>query len=44
VNRSTGEVYLVTDIVGVNLAQPAGIGTLQSVPVKGSFQVLVIAN
>jgi hypothetical protein len=44
VNSSTGEVYLVTDLVGVNLAQPGGIGTLQTVPVNGSFQVLVIGN
>jgi DNA-binding beta-propeller fold protein YncE len=44
VNPVTGEVYLVTDLLGVNLAQPATIGTLQTVPVKGSFQVLVIGN
>jgi DNA-binding beta-propeller fold protein YncE len=44
VNSTTGEVYLVTDLVGVNLAQPGGIGTLQTNPVNGSFQVLVIGN
>jgi DNA-binding beta-propeller fold protein YncE len=44
VNPVTGEVYLVTDLLGVNLAQPGSIGTLQTVPVKGSFQVLVIGN
>jgi hypothetical protein len=44
VNSSTGEVYLVTDYLGVSLAQPGGIGTLQTVPVNGSFQVLVIGN
>jgi DNA-binding beta-propeller fold protein YncE len=44
VNQDTGQVYLVTDYVGVNLAQPGGIGTLRPAPVKGSFQVLVIGN
>jgi DNA-binding beta-propeller fold protein YncE len=44
VNPSTGEVYLVTDYRGVNVAEPGGIGTLQTVPVNGSFQVLVIGN
>jgi DNA-binding beta-propeller fold protein YncE len=44
VNPATGEVYLVTDLLGVNLAQPGSIGTLQTAPVKGSFQVLVIGN
>jgi DNA-binding beta-propeller fold protein YncE len=44
VNPSTGEVYLVTDLVGFNLTQPGGIGTLKPAPVSGSFQVLVIAN
>jgi DNA-binding beta-propeller fold protein YncE len=44
VNTATGEVYLVTDLMGVNLAQPGSIGTLQTVHVKGSFQVLVIGH
>jgi len=44
VNHSTGEVYLVTDLMSVNLAKPGGIGTLQAVHVNGSFQVLVIGN
>jgi DNA-binding beta-propeller fold protein YncE len=44
VNHSTGEVYLVTDLMGVNLAKPGGIGTLQTVHTPGSFQVLVIGN
>jgi DNA-binding beta-propeller fold protein YncE len=44
VNSTTGEVYLVTDLLGANLAQPGGIGTLQTNPVNGSFQVLVIGN
>lgn len=44
INADTGEVYLVTDYVGVNLAQPGGIGTLKTSPVEGSFQVLVIGH
>jgi hypothetical protein len=44
VNPATGEVYLVTDLLGVNLAQPGGIGSLRTAPVNGSFQVLVIGN
>jgi len=44
VNADTGEVYLVTDYVGVDLAQPGGIGTLKTRPVDGSFQVLVIGH
>lgn len=44
VNASTGNVYLVTDYVGVNLAQSGGIGTLKTSPVAGSFQVLVIGH
>jgi len=44
VNAATGEVYLVTDLLGVNLAQMGTVGTLQTAPVNGSFQVLVIGN
>jgi DNA-binding beta-propeller fold protein YncE len=44
VNPDTGQVYLVTDYLGVNVAKPGGIGTLRSEPVEGSFQVLVIGN
>ncbi|MFY9854208.1 MAG: hypothetical protein WAK26_10070 [Terracidiphilus sp.] len=44
VNPATGQVYLVTDLVGVKLDQPGGIGTLETQSVKGSFQVLVIGN
>jgi DNA-binding beta-propeller fold protein YncE len=43
-NPDTGEVYLVTDYVGVNLAQPGSIGGLKMRPVEGSFQVLVIGH
>ncbi len=42
VDPSTGDVYLVTDFNGVDLAQPAGIGTMKTVPVSGSFQVIDI--
>ena len=42
VDSSTGDVYLVTDFKGVDLAQPAGIGTMKTVSVSGSFQVIDI--
>jgi DNA-binding beta-propeller fold protein YncE len=44
VNSVNGEVYLVTDIYGVDLPKKPGIGTLKMVPVGGTFQVLVIGN
>ena len=44
VNPASGEVYLVTDLLGVNLAESGGIGTLRTAPVNGSFQVLVVGN
>ena len=44
VNPATGEVYLVTDLLGVDLTRKGGIGTLKMVPVPGSFQVLVVGN
>jgi len=44
VDPSTGQVILVTDLLGVDLAQPGKIGTLKPAPASGSFQVLVIAN
>jgi DNA-binding beta-propeller fold protein YncE len=44
VNPASGEVYLVTDLLGVNLAEPGGIGSLRTAPVNGSFQVLVVEN
>jgi hypothetical protein len=43
-NQQTGDLYLVTDFVGVNVAKSGGIGTLKTVPVAGSFQVLVIGH
>jgi DNA-binding beta-propeller fold protein YncE len=44
VDPTTGAVYAVTDYLGVNLEKPGGIGTLEQTPVKGSFQVLKIAD
>jgi hypothetical protein len=44
VNPATSEVYLVTDLLGVNLIEPGTIGTLHTAPVNGSFQVLVVEN
>jgi len=44
VDPSTGEVYLVTDVRGVDLTKPGGIGTLRSVPIQGSFQVIVVGR
>lgn len=44
VNSDTGQVYLVTDYMGVNLNQPGGIGSLKTRPVSGSFQVLVVGH
>jgi len=44
VNTDTGEVYLVTESAGVNLTQQGGIGTLKTLPVYGSFGVLVVGH
>jgi DNA-binding beta-propeller fold protein YncE len=46
VDQSTGQVYLVTDLHGVDLHKtPAnGIGSLKPDAVAGSFQVLVVGN
>jgi len=44
VNPASGEVYLVTDLLGVNMAEPGTIGTLHTASVNGSFQVLVVEN
>jgi DNA-binding beta-propeller fold protein YncE len=44
INTENGQVYLVTDYVGVDLSQPGGIGSLKARPVEGSFQVLVIGH
>ena len=42
VDSSSGDVYLVTDFNGVDLARPAGIGTMKTTSVSGSFQVVAI--
>jgi DNA-binding beta-propeller fold protein YncE len=44
VDPSTGTVYLVTDLHGVDLTKAGGIGTLHFDPIQGSFQVLVVAH
>jgi DNA-binding beta-propeller fold protein YncE len=44
VDPSTGQVYLVTDLHGVDLTKMGGIGTLRSNPIPGSFQVIVIGH
>jgi DNA-binding beta-propeller fold protein YncE len=44
VDSSSGSVYLVTDLHGVDLTKSGGIGTLHSDPVQGSFQVLVVGH
>jgi hypothetical protein len=44
VDSSSGNVYLVTDIMGVDLTPRGGFGTIKPVPIAGSFQVLVVGN
>ncbi|WP_263356928.1 YncE family protein [Acidicapsa ligni] len=44
VNSENGEVYLVTDIEGFDTTHSGGIGSLRVVPMKGSFQTLVVGN
>jgi YVTN family beta-propeller protein len=44
VDPANGEVYLVTDLQGVDLTNSGGIGTLHSDPVPGSFKVLVVGH
>jgi len=44
VNPDTGLVYLVTDLLGVDLTQSTGTGPVKTDPVNGSFQVLVVGN
>jgi len=44
VDSSSGDVYLVTDYNGVDLATHAGIGTMKTIPVSGSFQVIDISR
>ncbi len=42
VDSSSGDVYLVTDFNGVDLAGPGGIGNMKTAPLSGSFQVIDI--
>ncbi len=44
VDPSSGAVYLVTDLRGVDLTKMGGIGTLHFDPIPGSFQVLVVGH
>jgi DNA-binding beta-propeller fold protein YncE len=44
VDSQNGQVYLVTDLLGMDLSKPGGVGTLETNPVNGSFQVLVVGN
>lgn len=44
VNTQTGQAYLVTDLMGVDLTHPGGIGALRMKPIEGSFEVLEIGN
>jgi DNA-binding beta-propeller fold protein YncE len=44
VDPSTGAVYLVTDLRGVDVTKMGGIGTLHFDPIQGSFQVLVVGH
>jgi DNA-binding beta-propeller fold protein YncE len=50
VNPQTGEVYLVTNVLGLDLTKPGTGGSAHTLPsvqtsaVKGSFEVLVIGN
>ncbi len=44
VDPSSGDVYLVTDFRGVDLTKPGGIGTLKTIPIQGSFQILVVGR
>jgi DNA-binding beta-propeller fold protein YncE len=44
INSDTGNVYLVTDLMGVDLTKPGGIGTLRMTPIQGSFAVLEIGH
>jgi DNA-binding beta-propeller fold protein YncE len=44
VNQETGEVYLVTQQMGVDLSKTGGIGALKELPLPGSFQILVVGN
>ena len=44
VDPSTGLVYLVTDLHGVDLTKMGGIGTLRFDPIRGSFQIILVGH
>jgi YVTN family beta-propeller protein len=44
VNPVTGEVYLVTNVMGFDLTHKGSVGNLKTAAVAGSFQVLVVGN
>lgn len=44
VNPSNGEVYLVTNVLGFDRNHNGGVGGLRTIPVAGSFQILVVGN
>lgn len=44
VDPSTGNVYLVTDYMGVDLTSHGAFGPIHPTPIDGSFQVLVVGH
>jgi DNA-binding beta-propeller fold protein YncE len=44
IDSSSGEVYLVTDYMGVDLTPRGAFTTIKTTPISGSFQVLVIGR
>jgi DNA-binding beta-propeller fold protein YncE len=44
VDPSTGKIYMVTDLLGVDLSKKGGIGTLHLESVPGSFHVVVVGH
>ena len=44
VNPATGEVYLVTNVTGIDLTHQGGVGDLKPAALQGSFQVIVVGN
>ena len=44
VNPTTGEVYLVTNVTGIDLTHQGGVGDLKPAALGGSFQVIVVGN
>jgi DNA-binding beta-propeller fold protein YncE len=44
VNPTTGEVYLVTNVTGIDLTHHGGVGDLKPAALQGSFQVIVVGN